>query len=92
MLDIKDGDMVTVTKKLEDSRTQNLYQLDSTGYMLQMQGKDFKVEYKSEDSVHLFSDDAGRSFTFSVADVRPVGCVAEKPSQEFKFDDQLLDA
>jgi len=65
---------VRITKNLEGSRTQHVYNLDETGYMLKMAGRIYDTEFSKElfkkrNSIDIWCEEAGRIFMFSTDDL-----------------------
>ena len=71
--------------------TQRKYKLDTSGNMLSMQGKVYKVSYAyTYNKVEIWCEKAKKAYIFHHNDVYPVNLVSEKSSNVFKFDEQQL--
>jgi hypothetical protein len=89
MNEFKIGMRVTITDKLEGSKTESLHKLDRTGNMLKMQGNSYIVTSVTSRYIKVGCPDAGRAFSFNEEDVTHYNEIL--PPNEFKFNENLLD-
>ena len=93
--EIKKGSEVRITNNLEGSKTQQDHILDTSGNMLKMQGKIYKVNDISRNTIKVYYPPMNTTYFFNIDDIELYHKIPEliEPSKPiiFNFNPKDLD-